>query len=363
MTELPIGTVTLLFSDVDGSTELVKRLGERYGEVLAQHRVILRRAFDEHRGTEIDTQGDAFFVAFGSAGDAVAAAIAAQRALAAYPWHEGVAVRVRIGLHTCEPHRSHGGYVGAGVHRAARICTIAHGGQVLLSRPTAEIVDAGEISSISVRDLGEHRLKDIDRPERVFQVVVEGLPNDFPPLRTLEQQIPLSGTVSIVVAEGRRFMRLSRELPPEVFGALLKEYQQLLRGVLESMGGREVDAVHDTAMAAFPIAKQAAFAAVAAQRAVAAHEWPPGPRPAITVGVHSGEAGVGWIGPAILRCEELGDAAEGGQIYLSQAASGLLEDENLGDLCIRDVGEQRTRRSGHPIDAHELVVRATAKET
>src|SRR6266516_7177691 len=154
LSELPTGTVTLLFSDVDRSTELVKRLGGRYGDVLAQHRELLRHAFTAHGGVEIDTQGDAFFVTFVHARDAVEAAVAAQSALAAHSWHDGVEVRVRIGLHTCEPHRSHGSYVGVGVHRAARICTIAHGGQVLLSRPTAEIIDDGEMSSISVRDLG-----------------------------------------------------------------------------------------------------------------------------------------------------------------------------------------------------------------
>lgn len=150
-------------------------------------------------------------------------------------------------------------------------------------------------------------------------------------------------------------LRLSRELSQEVFGTLLDEYQQLLRSVLEGMGGREVEAVQHTALAAFPTAKQAALAAVAAQRAVAAHEWPHGLRAAISVGVHSGEAGVGWVGPAVLRCEELCDAAEGGQIFLSQAASSLLEDEDLGELVVRDLGEQLTRRSGHRIRAYELV--------
>jgi len=359
--ELPTGTVTLLFSDVDRSTELVKRLGERYGDLLAEHRRLLREAFGDQRGIEIDTQGDAFFVAFGTARDAVAAAVAGQRALHTHPWPNGVEVRVRMGLHTCEPHRSTDGYVGLGVHQAARISTIAHGGQVLLSRSTAGIFDDAEISGVAVRDLGEHRLKDIDRPERVFQLVVEGLPDEFPPLRTVDQQIPLRGTVTIVVIEGRRMMRLSRELRPEVFGALLKEYQELLRDLLERMGGHEVDAVADTAMAAFPTVKQAALAAVAAQRTVVAHEWPNGLRPAVTVGVHSGEAGVGWVGPAALRCGDLCNAAEGGQIFVSQAVSSLLEDEDLGDVFVRDVGEPLVRGSGHRIRAYELVDPATSE--
>jgi len=137
MTELPSGTVTVLFTDVDGSTELVKRLGERYGAVLAEHRSLLCAAFAGHGGTEVDTQGDSFFVVFGRPSDAVAAAIAAQRALADHPWPDGAPVSVRMGIHTGEPHRAEHSYAGVAVHRAARICTIAHGGQVLLSRATA----------------------------------------------------------------------------------------------------------------------------------------------------------------------------------------------------------------------------------
>ena len=355
MADLPDGTVTFLFTDVDRSTELVKRLQERYGPVLAEHRALLRAAFAEHGGAEVDTQGDAFFVAFSDARDAVAAAIAAQRALADHPWPDEAPVSVRMGLHTGEAYSADEGCVGVAVHRAARICTIAHGGQVLLSRSTAGIVDDRDIPGCSLRDLGEHRLKDLDRAERISQLVIDGLPSDFPPLRTIDQQIPLTGTVTIVLAEGRRMMRLSRELTPDHFGALLGEYQRLLSGLFERMGGREVEVSFDSAMAAFPTAKQAAFAAVAAQRAVAVHEWPQGLRVAMSVALHSGEAGIGWVGPAVLRCEQLCDAAEGGQIFLSRATASLLEDVNLGELSIRDLGEQETRRTHEAVLAHELV--------
>jgi len=153
-------------------------------------------------------------------------------------------------------------------------------------------------------------------------------------------------------------MRLSRELSPDVFGALLEEYQRLLQEVLAQMGGREIEVDSDTAMAAFPTAKQAALAAVAAQRAVAAHEWPHGLRLAMSVGLHSGEAGFGWTGPAALRCAALCDAAEGGQIFLTEAVSSLLEGENLGELSVRDLGEVPLRRSEQKVRAYELVVPA-----
>jgi len=355
VSELPEGTLTFLFTDVDRSTELVKRLRERYGPVLAKHRVLLRAAFAEHGGTEVDTQGDAFFVAFVGARDAVAAAIAAQRALAEHPWPDEAPVSVRMGLHTGEAYPAEHGYVGVAVHRAARICTIAHGGQVLLSRSTAGIVEDEDIPGVALRDLGEHRLKDVDRPERISQLVIDGLPSDFPPLRTIDQQLSLTGTVTIVFAEGRRMMRLLRELNPDHFGALLSEYQRLLRGLFERMGGREVEVSFDSAMAAFPTAKQAALAAVAAQRAVGAYDWPQGQRLAISVALHSGEAGIGWVGPAVLRCEGLCDAAEGGQIFLSQATASLLEDEDLGELSIQDLGELETRRTHEAVRVHELV--------
>ncbi len=363
MAEFPEGTVSLLFTDVDRSTELVKRLREAYGPALAEHRALLRGAFAEHGGAEVDTQGDSFFVAFGRARDAVMATIAAQHALAEHPWPGEAPVSVRMGLHTGEVYPAEHGYVGVAVHRAARICTIAHGGQVLLSRSTAGIVDDDDIPGAALRDLGEYQLKDIDRPERISQLVIEGLPSDFPPLRTIDQQISLTGTVTIVLAEGRRMMRLSRELSPDHFGALLNEYQRLLTGLFERMGGRELEVSFDSAIAAFPTAKQAALAAVAAQRAVAGHEWPHGLRPAMSVALHSGEAGIGWVGPAVLRCAELCDAAEGGQIFMSQATASLLEDEDLGELSVGDLGEQETRRTHEAVRVHELVAPAVAETT
>jgi class 3 adenylate cyclase/streptogramin lyase len=186
MQDLPSGTVTFLFTDIEGSTRLLRELGNRYGEILAEQAHILRTAFEEHRGREIDTQGDSFFAAFPTAKDAAAAALDAQQALASHAWPDGTRPRVRMGMHTGEPAVRDGRYVGLAVHRAARICSAAHGGQVLLSSTTSDLVADDLSPGTSLNDLGEQRLKDFDRPERVFQLVVDGLPADFPPLTTSE---------------------------------------------------------------------------------------------------------------------------------------------------------------------------------
>jgi predicted ATPase/class 3 adenylate cyclase len=184
MANLPTGTVTLLFTDIEASTRLLDTLCDAYEEVLVAHRRLLRDAFTSHAGTEVDTQGDALFYAFGRATDAVAAAIEAQRALASHPWPKDAPVRVRVGIHTGEPQRSAEGYFGHDVHLAARICSAAHGGQTLLSQATADLIADTALSGATPRDLGAHLLKDIASPVRLFSLAIAGLPAEFPPLRT-----------------------------------------------------------------------------------------------------------------------------------------------------------------------------------
>ncbi|HSD81714.1 MAG TPA: adenylate/guanylate cyclase domain-containing protein, partial [Solirubrobacteraceae bacterium] len=200
---LPVGTVTLLFTDIEGSTRLLDRLGDRYAGVLADHRRLLRDAFAAAGGAEVDTQGDAFFVAFARAGDAVRAAVAAQRALVAHPWPGGMAVRVRMGIHSGEPATTGDGYVGLDVHRGARICAAGHGGQVLVSGSTRALLGDRPGGGIAWRDLGDHRLKDLPAPERLFQLVVDGLPADFPPVKSLDDR-PTNLPAQLTPLVGRR---------------------------------------------------------------------------------------------------------------------------------------------------------------
>lgn len=184
MAELPSGAITFLFTDIEGSTRLVKQLRDRYGEVLAEHQRLLRNAFEAHGGYEVDTQGDSFFVAFTSAREALLAAVEGQLALLSHPWPEGVEVKVRMGLHTGQAVAAGGRYTGLAVHRAARIGAAGHGGQVLVSQATQTLLeDEEEELHVFLRDLGEQRLKDLDRPVRLYQAAAEGLPASFPTIR------------------------------------------------------------------------------------------------------------------------------------------------------------------------------------
>jgi class 3 adenylate cyclase len=177
---LPGGTVTFLFTDIEGSTRLLQELGDDYGQVVADHRLLLRDVFQAAAGTEVDTQGDAFFYSFPRARDAVGAAVAGQRALASHEWPRGADVRVRMGLHTGEPTVGDEGYVGLDVVRAARICSAGHGGQILVSETTRALVGNELPDGVSVRDLGRQTLKDIQH-EHVFELSLLESPLEFPP--------------------------------------------------------------------------------------------------------------------------------------------------------------------------------------
>jgi predicted ATPase/class 3 adenylate cyclase len=209
MGTLPSGTVTLLFSDIEGSTLLLRRLGPGYAGTLAAHRRILRAAWTAHGGAEQGTAGDSFFVVFGTAAEAVSAAVEAQRELAEFPWPDDEVVRVRIGIHTGTPSTDDDDYVGMDVHRGARIAAVAHGGQIVISDPTAHLLASGAPAGVTLRDLGVHQLKDLPEPERLYQVEADGLPARFPPLRSLgaATRLPMPGTA--LVGRGAELARLT----------------------------------------------------------------------------------------------------------------------------------------------------------
>jgi class 3 adenylate cyclase len=183
MPRLPTGVVTFLLTDIEGSTALLRRLGAGYSGLLRDVRRLIDECVTSAAGHKVDAHGDEYFGVFGTPGDAVAAAVTMQRALAAYAWPEGVEVRVRSALHSGRPELTDSGYVGLSVHTVARICAAAHGGQVIVSGQTAAALVLAE--GMTLRDLGSHRFAGLPRDEQLFQVVTEGLLADFPPLRIL----------------------------------------------------------------------------------------------------------------------------------------------------------------------------------
>jgi predicted ATPase/class 3 adenylate cyclase len=201
MPELPTGTVTFLFTDIEGSTNVARALGPRWSDVLEDHNGILRVAIRDRGGIDLRTQGDAFFAVFTSAVDAVTACVEAQRALAEHPWPPDGSIRVRMGMHTGEGRLGGDDYVGLDVHRAARIVAAGHGGQVLLSETTTTLADHDLPEGVSLRGLGTHRLKDFDEPQPIHQLVIEGLPDEFPALKTLE--IPTNLPLALTTFVGR----------------------------------------------------------------------------------------------------------------------------------------------------------------
>jgi predicted ATPase/class 3 adenylate cyclase len=213
MRDLPTGTVTFLFSDIEGSTRLVQALGAAWPAQLERHRELLTEAFGRHGGVPFGSEGDSLFVVFTSAAGAIEGAIQGQRALAAEPWPPGNAVHVRMGMHSGEASLSSESYVGLDLHRAARIAAAGHGGQVLVSQATRGLVEQALPEAVELRDLGEHRLKDLVAPEHLWQIVAPGLETDFPALGSLDATPNnLPTRLTTFLGREREIGEVSREL-------------------------------------------------------------------------------------------------------------------------------------------------------
>jgi len=220
---LPAGTVTFVFSDVEGSTELLKRLGDAYATLIADHRRIVRETFGAHDGIEIDAQGDAFFFAFARARDAAAAAVEAQRRHEQHAWPNGERVRVRMGLHTGEPAVGEEGYLGLDVVRAARIGAAGQGGHVLLSETTRALLGSALPDGVSVHPMGERRLKDLDEPERVYELVIDGVE----PEATIAAHDADAGSLDDAEFEAR-MEKLGQRLSADIKESVLRRLERTL---------------------------------------------------------------------------------------------------------------------------------------
>ena len=320
----------MLFSDIEGSTALLGRLGDRYGEALAAQRAIMRAAVSASGGREMGTEGDSFFVVFGSAADAVACCVAAQRALAGHAWPGGVAVRIRMGLHSGEPVRHQDGYVGMDVHRAARIAAAAHGGQVVLSDATRLLAAVRLPAGVSVRDLGLHRLKDLQVPERIYQLVAADLAEEFPPLKSLG-------------------VATSLPVPPTALVGRVEEVDRL-RAVLARPGSRLVTLTGAGGIGKTRLAVQAA--------AGLADEFPDGLWWAGLAPVGRGEEVLGAIAQVVGVREEQGAGLEGAVAARLEGRRMLVVLDNAEHL-LPDVADVVVRLLAA---SDRLVVLATSRE-
>jgi class 3 adenylate cyclase len=331
MSELPGGTLTVLHTEIEASTLLTVHLKDHYPEILATHCALLRAAFAAHEGHEVDTQGDSFFAVFPRATQAVAAAVAIQRALAAAAWPEGGAVRVRIGLHTGEPIRTAEGYTGLDVIRGARIRDAGHGGQVLLSKSTAALIEDALIDGLSLRDLGAHRLKGLPRPERIFQLIILDLPADFPPLQSLNTRghprpgiapgrvlttvlfVDIDNSSALIVALGdRRWL------------ALRAQYTALVRQELARHGGEEMQMVGDQTLAVFD------GAAAAIRCGCAIRDGVQGLGIMVKVGIHAGEVEYDDIsGITVLTGARIMGAGQPGAVLVSHTVKELVAGSGI----------------------------------
>jgi class 3 adenylate cyclase len=356
---LPRGTVTFLFSDIEGSTGLLRRVGDDvFAAIRRDHRRLLRDSFAAHGGKEIDTAGDGFFVAFESARDAVAAAVSAQLELARFAWPAGAEVRVRMGLHTAEPHLAEDGYVGIGVHRAARICDAARGGQILASNATAGIIEDAESTSVDLLDLGEHRLKGLAREQRLFQLTVPSLASKFGPPRTPESdaQVPGAGTFLHTDLSGWR--HVIHALGDETSGALIDDYHGIVTAKVEANSGYVLERSGDHVYAVFRSASDAVRGASAARDALREFAWPPECDVEISIVLHTGR----WsgdprrpaAGTAFARLMRLAKVVEPGQVLVSQSTAALLEGDSHTPP-LRSLGERVIPDFDEPAKLYELV--------
>jgi class 3 adenylate cyclase len=355
---LPRGTVTFLFSDVEGSTDLIRAIGAgAFASIRAEHRRLLREVFDTHGGREIDTAGDGFFVAFESARAAVAAAVDGQVALASFTWPAHAAVRVRMGLHTAEPHLGADGYVGIGVHRAARICSAARGGQILVSNATAGIVEDAELPGVELVDLGEHRLKGLTQKQRLFQLTVLRLPSEFGPLRTPDTEARVPGAGTFLMADLSNSRRVIRVLGDEASAELIADYQKTVAALIEANDGIVLERVADNVLGVFRSASDAVRTATAVRDSVHDLDWPVECDVTVSIVLHSGR----WsgdphrpsAGTAMFRLGRIAEMVEPGQVLVSPATAALLEGDRQAPP-LRSLGERAVPDFDEPMVLYEL---------
>jgi class 3 adenylate cyclase len=356
MTELPAGTVTLLAADIEGSQRLIQQLRDEYVGLLEEIRALLRSEVDRHGGQAVEVSGDTGLFVFRRARDAAAAAVAIKEAVHGHEWPEGVAIVVNMGLHTGEPAVSADGYVGADVYRVVLITNAADGGQIVASDATRQLIQDELAAGVALRDLGQRRLGDLDRPERLSELVVEGLPA-VAPRQAAFSELPV-GTVTFLFTDIEGSTELTRQLGDE-WPAVHAEHRRRLRDAFTEAGGREVDTQGDSFFFVFARARHALAAAAAGQRALQEEGWPGGDPVPVRMGVHTGEPAIGeegYLGLDVVRGARIAALAGGGQIFVSDTTRALVRGDDLGGLELHDLGERELKGLEEKERVWELVV-------
>jgi class 3 adenylate cyclase len=356
VSELPSGTVTLIFTDIEGTTRLVERLGEAYAEVEAAHRALLREAFERAGGIEVERVSDTLVFVFTRARAAIEGAVAGQRALAAHAWPGDVHVRVGMGVHTGEPIQAGDHYVGMDVNRAALLSELATGGQIVVSQATHELVQGNLPAEVKLHDLGAHRFQNVDRPERLYQVVTDDL-TPAPLARRPARGLP-AGTVTFLFSDVEGSTQLTRRLRDR-WAELHATHRRLQREAFSAHGGQEVDTQGDSFFVAFARARDAVMAAAVAQQALARNPWPDGGAVRVRMGIHTGEPSVGeegYLGLDVIRAARICSAGHGGQVLLSETTRALVAWDELDGIAVIDLGEHRLKAIEQPERVYQLVL-------
>ena len=353
MSELPSGTVTLLMTDLAESQGLMLALGDRYPALVKDYRRSLRETAEATGGHEVESSGDSCLFAFQRARAAIDAAVTAQQALHQYSGPDGLGLRVRMGVHTGEPTVVEDEYVGQDVFRVFLICGEAGPGQVLVSETTRQLVQDDVPAGTALRSLGERQLGSLERPERLYQLEIEGLPSEQAVAR---RGLP-AGTVTFLFSDIERSTETMRTLGDD-WPQAHADHRRLLRDAFRSAGGREVDTQGDAFFAVFPRARAALEAAASAQHSLRAHTWPQGKPLRVRIGIHTGEPTIGeegYLGLDVVRGARICSAAHGGQVLVSETTRALVRGDDPAGLELRDLGEHHLKDLEHAERLYQLV--------
>jgi class 3 adenylate cyclase len=355
MSGLPTGTVTLLAMDIEGSQRLIQQLRDDWVALLEEIRALLRSEVERRDGQEVEVSGDTALFVFRRARDAAAAAVAVKHALHEHEWPDAVTIAMGMGLHTGEPALSADGYVGVDVYRAFLVEQAGSGDQILVSDATRQLIQDDVPPGAVLRDLGERRLGSLDRPERLSELVVEGLPSAAP-RQGAWSELP-GGTVTFLFSDIEGSTELTRSLGDD-WPAVHAEHRRRLRTSFTEGGGREVDTQGDSFFFVFGRARHALAAAAAGQRALQ-EPWPGDVRVPVRMGIHTGEPAIGeegYLGIDVVRGARIASLARGGQVLVSETTRALVRGDDLGGLELRDLGERELKGLGDPERVFELVV-------